>query len=1017
MTGSELRGNPYVGPRPFNPGEKLYGREDEINELYYLWNAERIVLLHSPSGAGKSSMLRAGLLPRIAESFDVWGPTRVNLEPAVEGVNRYALSVMQGFEEDVPEHLRRPPEELAGLSLAEFFDTRKRRRRAPKSAALLFDQFEEVLTVDPLALDAKREFFDQLGELLHNPRVWALFVLREDYLAPLDPYLHQVPTHLKNRFRIDLLSLAGAREAIVNPALAGGREFPAVDKLVRDLATMKVQQPDGSFREEIGRHVEPVQLQVVCYRMWDELPSDRRSIGEEDLARFGDVTEALSGYYATSVSRLAAGDEARERAIRDWFGEKLITAGGIRGQVLKGAEESEGLANDIISQLRNTHLVRAEERAGATWFELAHDRLIEPVQDDNAAWRAEHLSEVQQRATLWERQGRPPGLLVRDQELAEAERWAAGAAVVTEIECRFLDESKKAQAIADRERRQARRIKVLALVASIVAVVAVLIGVLAMQQRAKAVRQQKIAQEQKIRADEEAEEALRQQKIAQVEKTRADEKAEEALRQERIAREEKTRADEEAEEARRQEELAKLEKTRADEKAAEALRQTKIAQTEKTRADQEAEEARRQEKNAQIAKQEADRRRRLAEAEALAVKTTSLTQERDRELAALLALAAFDKNRDAEGEPENPRIYDALLRAAQRLGSEQIRTLRGHGGAVRSLTVSAGGTLASGGEDGAIRLLDLGAPEAAPGSLEPAFDDGVRALAWDGSGRLAAASFRGAIRVWESPQSRTPSELRAGGPAVHALAFRPGSGELIAGDCTGAVTLFDVAGSAKTLLAGAEVESCEPAAGEPPAAAILDLAVHGTALAAASDGRGVLLWADPRAETDPRRFGDPAAARSVAFSPDGRYLATGSVAGPILIRDLRASDPAPALFQGHTARVESLAFHPRRDGLLASGSLDGSLRLWDVRRPDLPPLVFEGHDRWVWTAAFTADGEQLISGSGDRTIRLWPTASRALAGEVCRLAGRDLTEDEWREYLPGEEYRETCPSPTDPKQE
>ncbi len=63
--------------------------------------------------------------------------------------------------------------------------------------------------------------------------MFALFVLREDYLAPLDPFLSQVPTHLKNRYRIDLLSLDGAREAIVNPALAGGREFPAASRQIR----------------------------------------------------------------------------------------------------------------------------------------------------------------------------------------------------------------------------------------------------------------------------------------------------------------------------------------------------------------------------------------------------------------------------------------------------------------------------------------------------------------------------------------------------------------------------------------------------------------------------------------------------------------------------------------------------------------------------------------------------------------------------------------------------------------
>ncbi len=467
--------NPYVGPRPFRPGEKLYGREDEITDLQYLWDAERIVLLHSPSGAGKSSLLQAGFLPRIQRDFDVWGPTRVNQEPpgGDPSVNRYALSAMQGFEEAVPERLRRPPAQLATQSLLEYYEKRPRRRSAPKRIALLFDQFEEILTVDPLAVAAKREFFDQLGELLHDPQVWALFVLREDYLAPLDPYVRQVPTHLRNRFRIDMLGLEGARQAIVNPALEGGREFPAADQLLRDLAALQVQQADGSFREQIGHYVEPVQLQVVCRRLWDAMPAGGLSIDCADLKRFGDVTEALAGYYADSVTRVAGGDEASERAVREWFGDALIAAAGIRGQVLKGPEESEGLGNEIIAELLDTHLVRAEQRAGATWYELAHDRLIEPVRQNNAAWRDQHLSAAQQRAALWQRQGRPPGLLIRDQELAAGERWAARKpAIVTAVERRFLEQSRKVQDAVERERRQALWIRRLAIAASVVSVLA-----------------------------------------------------------------------------------------------------------------------------------------------------------------------------------------------------------------------------------------------------------------------------------------------------------------------------------------------------------------------------------------------------------------------------------------------------------------------------------------------------------------------------------------------------------------
>ena len=55
--------NPYVGPRPLQQGEPLHGRGAEVLELYHLLQARRIVVLHSPSGAGKSSLVQAGLIP------------------------------------------------------------------------------------------------------------------------------------------------------------------------------------------------------------------------------------------------------------------------------------------------------------------------------------------------------------------------------------------------------------------------------------------------------------------------------------------------------------------------------------------------------------------------------------------------------------------------------------------------------------------------------------------------------------------------------------------------------------------------------------------------------------------------------------------------------------------------------------------------------------------------------------------------------------------------------------------
>jgi tetratricopeptide (TPR) repeat protein len=446
--------NPFVGPKPLERGQSIFGRDREIDELYYLLSAERVVLFHSPSGAGKSSLLQAGLLPRLQAQFDVWAPVRVSLPPGSDSfddiieVNRYVRSCILGFEAEVPKNLQRPAEVIGKMTLAEYVASRPRRKSAPKNVVLIFDQFEEILTVDPISVLDKHAFFEQLGQLLKDQHIWAIFALREDYLAPLDPYASLVPTFLKNRFRLDLLGRDAAGEAIEKTAELAGRSFTfeALKRLVQDLAMMMVQQPDGSFKREPGPHIEPLHLQVACLNLWQRLEPDRTLIEESDIAEFGDVSAALAQYYSSAVAKAANHDVPVERAIRQWFGEKLIRRGKVRGSVLRETIESGHLRNDLIEKVIETYLVRAEQRSGATWYELAHDRLIEPVLHDNESWFAHHLNKAQQRAWQWEHEGKPDWLLLTGKDLAEAERWEAAATLgvnLTEVEREFLDACRK----------------------------------------------------------------------------------------------------------------------------------------------------------------------------------------------------------------------------------------------------------------------------------------------------------------------------------------------------------------------------------------------------------------------------------------------------------------------------------------------------------------------------------------------------------------------------------------------
>lgn len=503
--GPDRREDPYVGPVSFRLGDPLYGRDREREDLLDLLIAERIVLLYSPSGAGKSSLIEAALVPALRDAaFEVLPTIRVtHALPPEPGMpvprNRYVLGVLLSLEEGVSPDRQRPVAELATLTLREYLTAYADRDERPGNEVLIFDQFEEVLTADPTDEPAKHAFFKELGDVLRDRGHWALFSMREDFLAALDPYLKYLPTRLRTTFRLDLLSVSEALEAIRRPAKRAGVNFTedAARQLVDDLRIVRVQRPTG-VTEVLGSYVEPVQLQVACHLLWSTLPLGATEITRTDVEALGRVDQALGGYYADRVQAAAASTGVSERVIRDWFEESLITPQGLRSQVLQGPQPSSEAGHRLLGELLDAHLVRAETRRQATWYELAHDRLIEPVRRDNAAWRIRHLSSMERSALLWEQEGKPDRLLLLGTDLAAAQQdEAVRTGALTNRQREFLEASRRADEQARRDietaaalQRSARRLRITAVLSTVLAVASVVLlvvvgGLLALSDQAR----------------------------------------------------------------------------------------------------------------------------------------------------------------------------------------------------------------------------------------------------------------------------------------------------------------------------------------------------------------------------------------------------------------------------------------------------------------------------------------------------------------------------------------------------
>ena len=156
--------------------------------------------------------------------------------------------------------------------------------------------------------------------------------MRDDFLARLDPYLGYFPERRNAHFQLDFLGLEFAHQAIVEPARLFQVEYgeDAAQQLVHDLSLVRILDENNQVVERPGQYIEPVELQVVCQRLWQVDRPDPAQISLQDVQKSGKVVDALAGYYADTVKKAAEVTGDGERDIRRWFEQALIAEGGWR---------------------------------------------------------------------------------------------------------------------------------------------------------------------------------------------------------------------------------------------------------------------------------------------------------------------------------------------------------------------------------------------------------------------------------------------------------------------------------------------------------------------------------------------------------------------------------------------------------------------------------------------------------------------------------------------------------------
>ena len=389
--------NPWLGLFSYSEDTRAYfhGRDEETGELARRVQRKLLTVLFGQSGLGKTSLLRAGLVPRLrAEGFC---PVYVRVDYAPDSPSPAEQIKQAIFKASADAGTwSRPGAAIAGETLWEFMHHRGDLLRDGDGRTLMplliFDQFEEIFTLaqaDDSGRKRAHEFLDELADLVENrpPAVLEskldsddavaedfdfaradyriLIALREDYLAHLEGVKASMPSITQNRMRLARMTGAQALSAVVKP---GG-------KLVSQEVAESIVRFVAGGSELANAEIEPSLLSLVCR----ELNTVRQAQGRTEISAdllAGSRESILSEFYERA---LADQPDAVRRVIED----ELLTESGYRESLAEErvakALAAAGAEPDALANLVNRRLLRIEERLDMRRVELTHDVLCSVV--------------------------------------------------------------------------------------------------------------------------------------------------------------------------------------------------------------------------------------------------------------------------------------------------------------------------------------------------------------------------------------------------------------------------------------------------------------------------------------------------------------------------------------------------------------------------------------------------------------------------------------------------------------